>query len=184
MDAPTELWTSLQRRINAQQLGPNAPVYLKVYYAAHLVPGHIFLPALLAIFLFSRTATRHPTLINVLISYIVSSIVACILLYAGKTHGPEPSKTLCVVQTGLLNGVPPLWALSVLALTAHIWNRFARSKKGPPREAPALRVLMLSAPYMGFVIWALAGGYVAYTRQADVNRERRYFYCSVHYDPL
>jgi hypothetical protein len=65
--------------ISGDQLGPHANIYLKIYYGLHLVPGHVLLPLLLLLFIFSKGAKRHPTLINVLISYIVSSIVACLL---------------------------------------------------------------------------------------------------------
>jgi hypothetical protein len=91
-----------------------------VYYILQVVSGHVLLPLLLAIFALSPKINRHPTLLNLIIAYIISSIIACLLydsaltwrvklsdhmvrLYAGRAIGPEPSPVLCVVQAGLIN---------------------------------------------------------------------------------
>lgn len=69
----------LVARTNAQALGPNANVVMNVYLALQIIPSHFGLPILVATFLCSKTAKRHPTLINVCISWIFSGIFASLL---------------------------------------------------------------------------------------------------------
>ncbi len=50
-----------------------------VFFAIHLAGGHIGLPILVATFLLSKTANRHPTVINFCIIWILYSIIYCLL---------------------------------------------------------------------------------------------------------
>jgi uncharacterized membrane protein len=63
--------------IDAAQLGTHARGYLFAYYALHLSS---LLPQLflVAVFLLT-TARRHPTLVNVHVSFVISSVCASLL---------------------------------------------------------------------------------------------------------
>ena len=50
-----------------------------VFFAIHLAGGHIGLPILVATFLLSKTAKRHPTIINFCITWIIYSVIYCLL---------------------------------------------------------------------------------------------------------
>jgi hypothetical protein len=50
-----------------------------IYYVLQIVSGHVLLPILLAAFVFSPKISRHPTLLNLVISFIISSISSCLL---------------------------------------------------------------------------------------------------------
>lgn len=50
-----------------------------VFFAIHLAGGHIGLPILVATFLLSKTANRHPTVVNFCIIWILYSIIYSLL---------------------------------------------------------------------------------------------------------
>jgi hypothetical protein len=52
---------------------------IRSYLALEFTAGHILLPTLLSIFLFSRRCHRHPTLINVIIALIWASVLSSLL---------------------------------------------------------------------------------------------------------
>jgi hypothetical protein len=135
---------------NAQDIGHNAKALLNTFLVLHISSSHIGLPLLVITFLFSKNAKRHPTVINVCISWILSGIssimlwvvilmcfqhnltVVLISLYAGQNTGPEPGKALCRAQTSLMYGT---WPMSVLAYgsptqhwcTTHLQGALSRS---------------------------------------------------------
>lgn len=64
---------------NTPDVGHNANYLMKLYLALQIIPSHIGLPLLVITFLFSKGAKRHPTLINVCISWIMSGIFSVML---------------------------------------------------------------------------------------------------------
>ena len=50
-----------------------------VFFAIHLAGGHIGLPILVGTFLFSKTAKRHPTIVNFCVTWIFYSVIYCLL---------------------------------------------------------------------------------------------------------
>ena len=58
---------------------PDLRYLTPVFFAIHLVGGHIGLPILVATFTFSKTAKRHPTVVNFCMTWIVYSIIYCLL---------------------------------------------------------------------------------------------------------
>ena len=61
-------------------LGSSGLVVLKTYFALLLVGGHVGLPLALGTMFASRTASRrYPTLINMLVSWIVYATAALLL---------------------------------------------------------------------------------------------------------
>ena len=58
---------------------PNLRNQTSVFFTIHLAGGHIGLPVLVATFLLSKTANRHPTVVNFCIVWILYSIIYCLL---------------------------------------------------------------------------------------------------------
>ncbi|EIN12736.1 hypothetical protein PUNSTDRAFT_111132 [Punctularia strigosozonata HHB-11173 SS5] len=170
------------KRANAQELGASATTWLDIYLFLQILPGHFLLPLLAGTFLFSKTAVRHATLINVVIIFIFTDIVSCFLLYAGKTTGPQPSQTLCIAQLSLLNGLTAAWAVSISMLVLNIWFTFKRLGKVP--TTPALKYAMVAAPYFAMTVFTIAAGALSVHMPDRVSRDRRFFYCSIEFDPF
>jgi len=172
--------------MNVIALGsPTGPVltsmqlaFVDVWVYMNLISNTILLPILVATFLFSKTLKRHPTLINVCVTWIASGIFACLLFYAGKHIGPEPSFELCVAQTSLLAGIAPMWSVAVLMLIYHMCRAFdAKAQNQPTNEMK--NFFMLVAPYVTQVAFTIAGATMAVHNPRDVSRDRKILYCSV-----
>lgn len=72
--APTvhKRWTHIG--VSTTDVGTNAHAVLIFYFALEIAGSHVLLPVLVAIFAFSTRATRHPTLINLCLVWILSGV--------------------------------------------------------------------------------------------------------------
>jgi len=168
-------------RANVLDIGPNATYIRNIYLAFQIIPSHIGLPLLVITFLFSKGAKRHPTLINVCISWILSGIFSVMLLYADQETGPEPNGVLCRAQTSLLYGVIPMWSVAILMLVYYVWTSYG-SRRYNPNALTTYAII--AAPYITLVVWSGAAAVLANLHPGKVNRSRRFFYCSIHSSPL
>jgi len=171
---------------NSTDVGTNARSVLVFYFFLEIAGGHVLLPILLAVFTFSTRATRHPTLINLCLVWILSGIFSCILLYGGVQEGPEPPFGLCVTQSSLVYAIPPMTATAVCALVFQVWLGLFNSKKESvdPRWRKFRTALLLTAPYIVFGSWATAAAWLGIQNQQRVTRDRRFFYCSLELGPF
>jgi len=147
---------------------------LYVFLAFQLI-DQIVLPVLVATFVLSKSAKRHPTVVNVCVTWIITGIVSSLLMYAGKHVGPEPPKMLCISQAALLDGVPPMTSVAVLALMYQT-NLNIRKPKAKPHKMRTYALLI--APYVTFFCFALSAALLAVQHPRGVTRARRFFYCS------
>ncbi|KAG8950945.1 hypothetical protein FRC04_007009 [Tulasnella sp. 424] len=76
------------------------------WYWILIVGGQILLPFLLATMILSRNVRRDPTLVNMIISWIIFTVVLCMLYYAGDQSGAEPPFGVCLAQASMLAGAP------------------------------------------------------------------------------
>ncbi|PPQ72661.1 hypothetical protein CVT26_004327 [Gymnopilus dilepis] len=96
------------------QTGQAGPIlYAWIYF--NLIVNTILLPLLVATFIFSR-ARRHPTLVNVCITWIFSGVFAILLFYANQVKRTNPSAPLCIAQAALLFGITPMWSVAIFML--------------------------------------------------------------------
>lgn len=165
---------SLFPRAKAPRIGEVSNGLLYLFLAFQLV-DQIVLPILVATFLFSKSAKRAPTLINVCITWIITGIISSLLLYTGKHVGPEPPKMLCVTQAALLDGQPPMASVAVFALMYQAYV----SIRWPKEKATKMRTYaLLIAPYVTFFCYAMTAALLAVDHPENVTRARRFFYCS------
>jgi len=168
----------LAQRANQQDMGRAAPALLDVWIYFNLVSNTVLLPILVATFLFSRKAKRHPTLVNLCLTWIFSGIFSLLLFYAGQTKGPEPQKALCIAQTSLLAGITPMWSVAVLVL---FYNMILVMNEDP-KVATIGRlkmIAMLSAPYIAQVTFSIVALVGSLQHPENVSRRRHFFYCSL-----
>jgi len=171
----------LALRADQADMGRAAPALLDVWIYFNLVSNTVLLPILVATFLFSKRAKRHPTLVNVCMTWILSGIFSLLLFYAGQERGPEPEKPLCIAQTSLLYGITPMWAVAVLILLYNMILVLLR----PTASISRLKMIaMLSAPYIvqiAFSVTALVG---SLRHPQLITRARRFFYCTLKWHNL
>jgi hypothetical protein len=69
---------------------------------------------------------RHITWINFCMSWILSSLSYCLLLFARQDYGPEPNHILCLVQSPLIYAAPTLYVSNLIykkVILAYILTR-------------------------------------------------------------
>ncbi|PVG04074.1 hypothetical protein CPB86DRAFT_200432 [Serendipita vermifera] len=166
-------------------VGTSSSQVLAVYYSFHLLAGHIFLPILAFTFIF--LTKRPPTLVNLCLSGTFSGICACLLLYSGKQSGPEPSFTLCHIQASVMYGTLPLTSTSWLAAVYGIWETVYPAT---PRDNVLTRiwqrskpVVLLGGPWISWLSWSTAAAWLIPQHPDKLSRNRRFFYCSLEYNP-
>ncbi|KAJ7288293.1 hypothetical protein C8J57DRAFT_1279773 [Mycena rebaudengoi] len=172
----------LVQRANQRDMGALAPTLRDVWTYFNLVSNIVLLPMLVATFLFSKRARRHPTLVNVCMTWILSGIFSLLLFFGGQASGPEPSKALCIAQTSLLYGITPMWSVAVLVLLYHIIVVTKTPHAADKGRAKLL--LMLAAPYIAQCAFSIATLATSLAHPEKVTRHRRYFYCALQNSPL
>ncbi|KJA21245.1 hypothetical protein HYPSUDRAFT_754647 [Hypholoma sublateritium FD-334 SS-4] len=149
---------------------------LDVWIFFNLTFNTILLPLLVGTFFLSKKAKRHPTLVNLCITWIASGISSLLLFYAKRHVGPEPSKALCIAQTSLLYGITPMWSVSVFMLfwymAISICGDLAKSMIGTRRL-----IFMLASPYVAQISFSLAALIMAVQHPDHVSRDYRVLYC-------
>jgi len=164
-------------------LGQRAlPIWLFFQIAA----GHFCLPILVGIFSFSTKAKRHPTLINLCLTWIISGIASCLLFYNGTHIGPQPSTGLCLTQGSILYGVPAMTAIAVFGLVFQVFTGISSTTTDKfTTKDPTLRTaVLLAMPYMAFGGFATASAWIGTHNIENLSRDRRVFYCSLQNSAL
>jgi len=154
---------------------------LILFLVLNMWPSHFGLPILLAVILLSKRVHRHPTFVNLCVGFIIIGVASSVLLYAGKTTGPEPSKMLCLFQASMLYGVPAFASLLAFMLVLQMFLVVRATVQKQVSQSPhAVRLwAMITAPYLALLISIIATATVGALNPDSVSRDRRYFYCSV-----
>jgi len=162
-------------------VGPLGVRALPIWLFFQIAAGHITLPILVAIFTFSTKAKRHPTLINLCVTWIISGICSCLLFYDGTHIGLQPGTTLCLTQAALLYGVPPMTALSTFGLVFQVFTGVSgtTSDRFATKDPHLRTAILLILPYIPFAGFATASAWVGLRDLTFLTRDRRVFYCSV-----
>lgn len=154
---------------------------LAIWFSFQILGGQIMMPILVATFVFSKTAKRDPTLVNLCGTFILTGFCGCLLLYAGQAYGPEPSKGLCILQASLVTACPPTWSVAMLALVYQTWHSLDTKLKTRPISR-RWKIFMVLAPYIAFLGWATITAILSGMHPAKVSRKRRLLYCSLDYE--
>ncbi|PPQ79522.1 hypothetical protein CVT25_003404 [Psilocybe cyanescens] len=160
---------------------------LVLFLVLNMWPSHFGLLVLVGIVILSKRVTRHPTFVNLCVVFIITGLSSSLLVYAGKTTGPEPSRILCLLQASLLYGMPGLTSTAALMLVLQMFFTVRASSQGLPNndEDHFFRLWgMLAAPYLAYLVGILATAAVGAANPEHVSRNRRFFYCSVESLPL
>ncbi|KAK0187840.1 hypothetical protein F5146DRAFT_730680 [Armillaria mellea] len=163
-------------------MDPASPLLLDIWIYPNFISNTIFLPLLVATFLFSTRATRHPTLINLCMTWIFSGIFSLLLFYAGKyeVNSPDPPTLLCTVQASLMYGITPMWSVAVLVFVYHM---VATTIEGWafPGGSTFRMVVMLSAPYIAQLSFTIAALAISVSHPRLVSLSHRRLYCSLNH---
>ncbi|TFK36963.1 hypothetical protein BDQ12DRAFT_232379 [Crucibulum laeve] len=133
------------------ELGYLAPVYLGL----HIAGGQVGLPIIIATFLLAKNVTRHPSLINFCITWVIYSVCYCILGDVNDINSP-----VCFAQSALIHGAPTMSAVSTLVVVVEIWWTFREptASRGTRWPRNTRLTLGLTLPYIAFVVFTLISG--------------------------
>jgi len=186
---PTSTWAgTLAAPLVMDNQDRSRPPLLSLFFAFQILGGHIGFPILLAvIFALRNPSSRHPLFINFCVIWIISSIVFCILLYAGYDTGPDPPFMICTVQASLVYAMPIMAAVSLWALVFHLWLslREALTKAQIIRSRKRLWVLV-ALPYLVAIPYIVFPAIVAHMVPYRVARRQSGFgfHCTIDFQPL
>ncbi|KAI0719967.1 hypothetical protein C8T65DRAFT_634467 [Cerioporus squamosus] len=144
---------------------PDLKSLTSVFFAIHLAGGHIGLPILITTFCISKTAKRHPTVINFCVVWILYSIIYCLLIYGGEDWLENPPHALCLTQAAMNYAAPPMAVVAGLQVVLQIWSTFVEPWK-EARLANIPQWLKMAAiilpPYLTFIAFAIPAAYVGH----------------------
>ncbi|KAF9569427.1 hypothetical protein CPC08DRAFT_701915 [Agrocybe pediades] len=155
---------------------------LVLFLVLNMWTSHFGLPLLVGVVLFSKTVKRHPTFVNLCVVFIIAGISSCLLLYAGRITGPEPSPILCLLQASLVYGTTSLTSTAALMLVLQMFFTIRAAYNGEEyyKVDHFFRTwILLSAPYVAYFVAVVATATVGAMDPSRVSRNRRFLYCSV-----
>jgi len=144
--------------------------------------SQFLLPILVAALYFTKPKSP-PTLINVVLTWILYGLVSSILLYSGHALDHcEPPPLLCLAQASLYISLPPMVLTAIFCAIFQIWLdvRQKLHQSLEEQDHTIRRVCLLVAPYIIYCIFAtMIAAIGASNFTHTVSRTRRTFYCSV-----
>ncbi|KAI0346031.1 hypothetical protein BDW22DRAFT_941794 [Trametopsis cervina] len=169
-------------RVTEEEIGASASADLDGWLFFQIAAGHITLPILVSTLLFAKTVSAHPAVVTVCITWILSGVFSTLLYYVGQHTGPEPSHGLCVAQASLLGAVPTMTCSALLLLAYRVWRTWdGRNIEDLPetRRQKYLKLVIYVIPFIVFGLFVAIGVNLAINHPDRVNREQRFFYCSL-----
>ncbi|KAJ7491044.1 hypothetical protein FB451DRAFT_1166349 [Mycena latifolia] len=162
--------------------------------------GHIGIPLVLLTVAFSKNVQRHPTLINFCVAWLMyataftllAKILQAVLWEANRPRTTHPAllnpscryiRNHCHVRMRFTvtfkfwsSFDPARTAMAGLAFVLHV-----NDAPGPPRMARWRSILILSNPYMLFLVFSITMAIVRTSFiPGTVSRSRHFFYCSIN----
>ncbi|XP_006456756.1 hypothetical protein AGABI2DRAFT_122647 [Agaricus bisporus var. bisporus H97] len=156
-------------RPTEETLGNSTTIYLNIWIYFNLIGNTILLPLIVLTFLFSKTAKRHPILINLCMTWIFSGVFSLLLFYKRQHVGPEPDLYLCIAQASLLPGIAPMWSVAVLEMIYYMLH----TSRGPhlsSRWKGLPLAIVLSAPYIVHCSFTIGASLLALRNPDKVSR--------------
>lgn len=146
------------------------------------IAGQALLAILLTTFFFSRRlrAQRHPIVLNFIVTWFLTTIPACLLLYSGHAEGVQPDPNICLLNAALMSGVPPMEAVAFLAVVIQVFvmlRSVAANKTYVQRTW--LTVVLLTSPYVAYIAFSLLVGVIGFSDPNNVTRDAEIVYCTL-----
>ncbi|KIO30304.1 hypothetical protein M407DRAFT_224684 [Tulasnella calospora MUT 4182] len=134
-----------------------------VYYALQLA-GLLLLAILTITFAVPQGPSRHLTIPNQNLIWIIQAIVSCLLLFSGHADSEQIPQGLCKVQSAIVYGAPPALSAAALAVVARLWLltfTVDKAKSLLVPNSPWFTVGLVALPYVAWIIVAVLAGVIA-----------------------
>ncbi|KAF8460968.1 hypothetical protein JB92DRAFT_2883839 [Gautieria morchelliformis] len=156
-----------------------------VFFTFQIAGGHIGLPLLALVSILSRKVHRDPVFFNFCLTWVVSSVVFCVLLYQGTqghTFNAPYGGTIysrgvlftrrCFIQACLIPGVQAMTTCSTAALVIQLWLRLRTAIYGVTISP------LIMSPWLLFISLSIPASYVTNIRIGGPSITN-IFYCTV-----
>jgi len=143
----------------------------------NIASSQFFLPILMAALSFAKPRAES-TLINLVITWIISGLVSSVLLYSGHAEGCEPPPLLCLSQGSLYIAVPSMTTVALFGAVLQVFFNVRQKvhQSLEPKDHSVRRICLLVAPYVTYAIFAtVTAASGASTFETTVSRTRRFF---------
>jgi hypothetical protein len=128
------------------------PRLVEAFVVLQLVGGALFLLILvLASIAQHRGASRHSTFFSFCLAWIIFCVSYALLAFAGQQISSiPPNHWLCIVQTALVYGAPPLASSATVCLVTHLMLniKVAFSYSITKRRSNLVSILLVIAPWV------------------------------------
>ncbi|KAF8523654.1 hypothetical protein JB92DRAFT_2883669 [Gautieria morchelliformis] len=164
------------------------------FFTFQVAGGHVGVPLLVLVSILFRKVHRDPAFFNFCLTWIVSSIVFCVILYhgteghtfnapyGGTIYSPSVQFTRrCHIQASLIPGVQAMTACSTAALVIQLWLRLRTAIYGvtfSPVQPRLITVALIVAPWILFISFSIPANYVTNIRSGGPTITN-IFYCTV-----
>jgi len=123
--------------------------------------GQLALFLLLSTFVLVKSLRQrsNPFLINFLLTVLLGGFPPYLLIFTGDIMNKDPPKSICLVQSVLMDGIPPMIAIAFLVLVFNTWADLRAMLSGATSVAEKVtrvRWLLVLAPYVTFMSWCTA----------------------------
>ncbi|EJD03587.1 uncharacterized protein FOMMEDRAFT_139814 [Fomitiporia mediterranea MF3/22] len=164
----------------AIDLGPHKDAILDVFFAFLIIGGHVGLPlALTTMVILKTVAHRHPTLLNLLASWIVYATANLLLLYSGEARKESPEFGVCLTQASMIYGSTVGVAAATLGLVLQLWLEFrGMSLTKDSRTSTLTNVQLMLLPWASFALITI-GSAVFGAKHPDLVSIQWQFYCTL-----
>ncbi|OCB87115.1 hypothetical protein A7U60_g5850 [Sanghuangporus baumii] len=161
----------------AIDLGSHKDAMLNTFFAFHIIGSHVGLPmAFITMVILKTLARRHPTLISLLLSWIVYTTANLLLLYSGEARKTQPAFGVCLTQASMIYGSTVGVAAATLGLVLQLWLEFRGLKLMKDDRINRLSLLLL--PWASFALITIGSAAYGAKHQSRVSIEW-HFYCTI-----
>ncbi|KAK0208783.1 hypothetical protein DFS33DRAFT_473511 [Desarmillaria ectypa] len=144
--------------VESQKISSSDASLRQAFIALHIAGGQVGLPILVLTWAVSKSVVRHPTLVNLWITFVVYSISYCILLYSGQVDATALPSKVCLVQTAMVHGAPSMSAVAGLLVVIQARSFFSQPSSSNTTKRPHSVKIFLVLPYLVFLVFALMAG--------------------------
>ncbi|KAL5533675.1 hypothetical protein ACEPAG_135 [Sanghuangporus baumii] len=164
----------------AIDLGPHKDGILNTFFAFHIIGGHVGLPmAFITMVVLKTLARRHPTLISLLLSWIVYATANLLLLYSGEARKAQPAFGVCLTQASMIYGSTVGVSAATLSLVLQSWLEFRGLKLvKDDRISRLTNIQLLLLPWASFALITIGSAAYGAKHQSRVSIEWQ-FYCTI-----
>lgn len=156
--------------------------YLTIFFILLVLGGHVGIPLALITAAITKTASqRHPTMINLLVCWLVYTTSNLIVFYGGQANDSMPDFGLCLTQASMIYASTVMVSAATLVLSLHLWIKLRALDHSKILFGGA--TTLLSIPWASFLCFTLVCVVYGVKNPSSVTK-KWVFYCTISSDGI